>query len=62
MTQLKRLSDGLLVLALVFVVVALFGYTWAWYVAAFCFVDSMVAARLRRRAAKAAKARKASQP
>ncbi|MCU1601163.1 MAG: hypothetical protein JWO22_1872 [Frankiales bacterium] len=62
MKAFKAVSDALLALAVVFAVVALFGHTWAWYVAAFCLLDSIVAARFRRRAAKAAKAAGSAAP
>ena len=53
---LKAISDGLLVLAFVFAGVALLGPSWAWYAAAFCLLDSVVATTWRRRALKAARA------
>lgn len=56
MKALKTVSDGMLVLAVVFAVVAMVGPSWAWWVAAFCLVDSVVATVWRRRVAKAARA------
>lgn len=55
MTALKRLSDALLVLAVVLVVVALVGPSWVWWVAGFCLLDAVVVAVWRRRALKAAR-------
>ena len=49
MKALKHASDGMLVLAIVLVVVALFGPDWAYWVAAFCLVDSVGLTVLRRR-------------
>lgn len=49
MKALKRLSDGLLVLALVLVVVALVGPTWVWWLAAACLAGSVAASVVRGR-------------
>ena len=49
------ISDAMLVLAFVFAGVALLGPSWAWYVSAFCLVDSVAATWLKRRAVKARK-------
>ena len=49
MKALKLASDGMLLLALVFLVVAVVGPTWAYGVAAFCLVGSLVLTVLRRR-------------
>ena len=56
MKALKHASDGMLLLAIVLVVVALFGPSWAYWVAAFCLVDSVVLTVVRRRAQAARKA------
>jgi Flp pilus assembly protein TadB len=47
--QLKVASDGMLLLAVVFLVVAVVGPTWAYWVAALCLVDAVVLTVLRRR-------------
>ena len=61
MKALRRISDGMVVLALVFAVVALLGPSWAWWVAGFCLLDSVVATVLHRRSVKARKAERAAQ-
>ena len=56
MIALKRLSDGLFVLAVVLLVVAIVTSTPLLYgVAAFAFVDSIAVTVMKRRRAKAAK-------
>jgi hypothetical protein len=47
--QLKLASDGMLLLAVVFLVVALVGPAWAYGVAALCLVAAVVLTVLRRR-------------
>lgn len=56
MKGLKRGSDALLLLAVVLLVVAIVGPSWAYGVAAGCLVASVVLTVLRRRRSKAAKA------
>jgi hypothetical protein len=58
-TTLKRGSDAMLLLAIVFLVVAIVGPSWAYGVAGACLVASVVLTVLRRRRGKAAKAARA---
>ena len=56
MKALKHFSDGMLLLAVVFLVVGIVGPVWAYWVAAFCLVDSFVLTWMRRRAQKTRRA------
>ena len=56
MTQLKRLSDAMLLLAIAFLVVAIVGPSWAYWVAGFCLLDSVVLNAVRRRRIKVTRA------
>ena len=49
MRQLKVASDGMLLLAVVFLVVALVGPAWVYGLAALCLVAAVVLTVLRRR-------------
>lgn len=58
MKGLKHLSDALLLLSLVLLVVAVLGPSWAYWVAGFCLLGSVVATWQRRRSLKTARAQR----